>query len=423
LRPEDAEALRKAAGDAALEAHAPLDADGLALGYTLRPPDGAALARAVRAMAALGIGAVVRGGGSKSALGNPPRGAQLLLSTSSLANVIEVDADEGVLRAQAGARLTALRDALRATGWELPFDPPGAGATLGGTLASAAIGPRLTGFGRPRDLVLGLDAVLGDGVRARCGGRVVKNVTGYDLMKLQIGALGTLGVIEAAWIRLRARPECERALAAPLGTRTDACAAAVAAARSASARAVALVDASLAAAVEPSLAPRAGWLLVAELAGDDAAVSQDAARLGAELGAVEGSPGGIARLRALQGESFGPIGLRFRLAVLPDRLSEVSAALARAGAAQLLYPGSGLVFARFALAEVDAAWVDRLWSAARRAARAGAGHAVLEAAPTWAKHARDVFGEPGDGLAIARALKSRFDPAGVLNPGRFAGGL
>ena len=405
MRPEDAEALRKAAGDAALEAHAPLDADGLALGYTLRPPDGAALARAVRAMAALGIGAVVRGGGSKSALGNPPRGAQLLLSTSSLANVIEVDADEGVLRAQAGARLTALRDALRATGWELPFDPPGAGATRGGTLASAAIGPRLTGFGRPRDLVLGLDAVLGDGVRARCGGRVVKNVTGYDLMKLQIGALGTLGVIEAAWIRLRARPECERALAAPLGTRTDACAAAVAAA------------------VEPSLAPRAGWLLVAELAGDDAAVSQDAARLGAELGAVEGSPGGIARLRALQGESFGPIGLRFRLAVLPDRLSEVSAALARAGAAQLLYPGSGLVFARFALAEVDAAWVDRLWSAARRAARAGAGHAVLEAAPTWAKHARDVFGEPGDGLAIARALKSRFDPAGVLNPGRFAGGL
>ena len=424
MRSVDLEALRKAAGDGAVEEHAPVDVDGAALGWTLRPGDGHALARAVRTLAERRLGAVLRGGGSKLGLGNPPRGAELLLSTAALDGVLELDLDEGVVRARSGSRLAELRDALHGTGWELPFDPPGARATLGGTLAAAAVGPRHLGFGRPRDLVLGLDAVLGDGVRARCGGRVVKNVTGYDLMKLQIGALGTLGVIESAWIRLRARPECERVMSAALGARPDAVRLGVAAARLSAARAVALVDANLAAAVEPRLAPRIGFLLVVELAGDEGVAARDAAWIASEVGAVEGSPGAIARLRALQGETFGPVGLRFRLAALPDRLDAVLNALAGAGAALLLHPGSGLLFARFALEpEFDAAGVDRIWSAVRQAARAGSGHALLEAAPAWAKPVRDVFGDPPDGIALWRALKRRFDPAGVLNPGRFAGGL
>jgi len=423
VRVDDAEALRKAAGDGALEQHAPIEVDGAAIEFSLRPPDGAALARAVRAMAERRIGALVQGSGSKGSLGNSPRGAQVLLSTRGLAGLRDFDPEEGVLRAGAGTRLGELRDALRASAWELPFDPPGAHPTLGGTLAAAAPGPRHTGFGRPRDLVLGLDAVLGDGVRARCGGRVVKNVTGYDLMKLQIGAHGSLGVIEAAWIRLRPRAESERTLAAALGSGPEACARGVALARLASARAVALVDKSLAEAIVPSLAPSAGWLLVAELAGDEALVSRDAARLTETVGAAPASPGAIARLRALQGETLGPIGLRFRLAVLVDRLGEVSADLARAGAALLVYPGSGLVYARFALDEPDGAAVDRIWRALGVAARQGGGHALLESAPAWAKAARDVFGEPDADLSLARALKARFDPAGVLNPGRFAGGL
>src|SRR5262249_58256154 len=115
-------------------------------------------------------------------------------------------------------------------------------------------------------------------------------------------------------------------------------------------------------------APRAGFLLVAELAGDESAAGRDAARLATELEAVDASPGAIARLRALQGETFGPVGLRFRLAVLPDRLAAVSLALGEAGGAVVLHPGSGLVFARFALEpEVDPAGIDRVWSAVRPA--------------------------------------------------------
>jgi glycolate oxidase FAD binding subunit len=419
----DQEALRKAVGDdGALEEHAPLAVDGAPLAWRLRPPDAEALSHALRALAERGLPAVVRGGGSRLGLGNPPRGARLLLATDALAGVVELDAAEGVLCAGAGTPLTALRDALEDGAWELPFDPPGAGSTLGGVLATAAIGPRHAGYGRPRDLVLGLEAVLGDGLRARAGGRVVKNVTGYDLVRLQVGALGALGVIASAWLRLRPRPACSEVLSASFAADGEPCAEALAAARLPAVRVAALVDASLAAALEPSRGAGAGWLLVVELAGDEAAVARDARLLAARCGAAAASPGAIARLRALQGETFGPVGLRFRLAVLPDRLAAVSERLERAGAALLAYPGSGLVFARFALdLELDAAGVDRAWRAAREAARAGEGVAVLEAAPAWAKSARDVFGDPTDAAPLLRALKQRFDPAGVLNPGRGPG--
>jgi glycolate oxidase FAD binding subunit len=418
----DQEALRKAAGDDALAEHAPITVDGAPLSFTLRPPDVEALARALRTLAERGIPVLVRGGGSRLGLGNPPRGARLVLATGALDGLVELDPAEGVLCARAGTPLAALHEALEAGPWELPFDPPDARATLGGVLATAAIGPRHTGHGRPRDVVLGLETVLGDGLRARSGGRVVKNVTGYDLTRLQIGALGTLGVITSAWVRLRPRPARTLVASAALGETGPACAPALAAARLPSVRAAALVDASLAAALEPSRSAGDGWLLVVELAGDEPAVERDARLLAERCGAAPASPGAIARLRALQGGTFGPAGLRFRLAVLPGRLAEVSQRLERAGAALLAYPASGLVFARFALApDGDASGADHAWRAARDAARAGEGVALLESAPAWAKSAHDVFGEPPEAAALLRALKHRFDPAGVLNSGRGPG--
>lgn len=422
LDPADQEALHEAAGEGVLVEHAPLEVDGCPLAVSLRPPDAGALARALAVLAERGLGAVVRGGGSRLGLGNPPRGARLLLDTGALDGIVELDAAEGVLCARAGTPLATLRAALETGGWELPFDPPGAGATLGGVLASAALGPRHGGYGKPRDVVLGIEMVLGDGLRARAGGRVVKNVTGYDLTRLQVGALGTLGVITSAWVRLRPRPAQLAVLSGALGGGAERWERALAAARLPAVRAAALVDPVLAATLEPSRTAGAGWLLLVELGGDEPAVAQDARLLAERCGAAPASPGAIARLRALQGETFGPVGLRFRLAVLPDRLDAVSGVLERAGAALLVLPGSGLVFARFALdPEADAAGVDRAWRAAREAARAGEGIAVLEAAPAWAKGARDVFGDAPGTVPLLRALKGRFDPAGVLNPGRGPG--
>ena len=424
LSPADFEALRGTLGSDLAIDRAPVEIEGAKLDVAIEPADDESLARSVATLAERGIGAIVRGGGTRIAFGNPPRGARALLSTRRLAGVLEVDAEEGVARARAGTPLAELRDAVDAAGWLLPLDAPGARTTLGGVLATAAIGPRHLGFGRPRDLVLGLDVVLGDGARTRCGGRVVKNVTGYDLMKLQIGAHGAFGVITAAWLRLRPRPECERTLSTVIAGDAEPVARAVAAARLASARACALVDANIAFVVEPSRATTAGWVLISELAGDEAAVARDAARLVADLGAQEASPGAIARLRSLQGENFGPAGLRFRVSALPSRLPAVFDALATADAALLVYPGTGVVMARIALdAVADTAGVERAWLAMRAAARAGGGSAVLEAAPPWAKVARDVFGDASDEWRLARALKARFDPAGILNPGRYVGGI
>ena len=257
LSVEQEATLHAALGAAAIEAGGDAGLEGVAPCATLHPGDAPALARAVGALAASGLAALVRGGGTHMQLGNPPRRADVVLSTRRLAGVLAFDPGEGVCRVAAGTPLEALRAEVNAGGWELPLDPPGQGSTVGGALAAAAIGPRALGFGLPRDLVLGLDVVLADGTPTRCGGRVVKNVTGYDLAKLYTGSLGTLGVIAAAWLRLRPRPERVLVMEAPLAGVDAALGQGLAAARLASARAAAL-----------ELAPGGAARLVVELAGD-----------------------------------------------------------------------------------------------------------------------------------------------------------
>ncbi len=398
--------------------------DGVQPVATIRPRDTGELATAVRLLCEHGLATLIVGGGSHSALGNPPRQGRMLLATEAMAGIDELDAEEGVVYARAGTPLSELRGAASEAEWELPFDPPGPRATLGGTLAADALGPQHAGFGRARDVTLGLDVVLGDGCTARCGGRVVKNVTGYDLIKLQIGALGSLGVIAGAWIRLRPLPQAREILTACVEADDKGVARGLAVARLPSARAVALVDASLAAPVDPLRSPAHGFLLVAELAGDEPVVQRDSKQLVSEFGAEPSRPGCLERLRSLQGEAFGRTGLRFRVAVLPSRLAAALEPLAESGAGVLVYPGTGLVFARYSAdLEADTGSVEEMWRAIGGAARAGCGHARLEAAPLWAKGVRDVFGAPPEGLGLFRALKERFDPAGILNPGRMAGGL
>ena len=135
-------------------AHEPRALEGAKLEATLRPAGGEALAATLRVLSGEGLPALVRGGGTRLETANAPCRARVLLETQGLAEPPEIDAEEGVARFAAGAQLSALRVALAGSGWELPLDPPGAGATLGGALAAAASGPR---FGSPRDVVLGLE--------------------------------------------------------------------------------------------------------------------------------------------------------------------------------------------------------------------------------------------------------------------------
>jgi glycolate oxidase FAD binding subunit len=407
-----AEKLVAELGTDAVFLHEPRGLEGASLEATLRPSEGEQLAAALRLLSQERLPALLRGGGTRLATANAPCRARVLLETQLLGEPVEIDAEEGVAKLPAGARLSALREALAGSGWELPLDPPGRAATLGGALASAAQGPR---FGSPRDVVLGLGVALASGERIRCGGRVVKNVTGYDLAKLFVGSYGTLGVIEWAWLRLRPAPESTRVCVAPLEPGAEA--AALEAARRATARGAAIVDASLLAVPAADGAARS---LVVELAGDAAAVERDAAALEDALGALPGEAGTIEALREAQGA--GP--LRVRIAALPSALPAAAEGLRAAGGAVLCYPARGLLWARFDLAgPADERSAAHALAAATEAARSAGGSSLLEASPAAAREGREVFGGTSATLALERAVKRQYDPDGILNPGRFAGGL
>lgn len=410
------EAWARALGDG-FSRHDPDAFDGVAIGVTLRPPDAGALAEVLRVASAHDVAVLVRGGGTNLACGNALRRAGAWLDTRRLSGIRTLDAEEGVARADAGTPLATLREAVADTGWELPLDPPGAQSTLGGALSAAASGPR---FGHPRDVVLGLDVVLADGSSTRCGGRVVKNVTGYDLAKLYVGAFGSLGVLASAWLRLRPRPEAQAVLAAPLPAGDAATGPALVAARLGSARVAACLDPALAAAALPGAGP--GAHLVVELAGDAGAVAADREALARDTGAEPVPAETVDRVRALQAEPAPEDGLRVRVSSLPTRWAAAAAECRGAGASVLAYPGRGLLFAQWPLADAEGDGPDRALAAARHAARVGGGTFRLDAAPARVRAGREVFGDPGEELPLLRALKARFDPRDLLNPGRFAGG-
>jgi glycolate oxidase FAD binding subunit len=414
---DDLLALRAPLGEAGLREHAPVDVEGMKLGITLEPQDGEALAGAVRVLCERGLAVLVRGGGTRLGLANPVSRADAILSTTGLEGIELLDAEEGVVHVRAGTSLSALRAAVRESGWELPLDPPGRATTVGGAIASAAVGPRSLGFGLVRDVVLGLGVVLGSGERTRCGGRVVKNVTGYDLQKLYAGSFGTLGVIESAWLRLRPLPERVELLAARFPPADGDLVRALAAARGPATRAAAWLDSGLVRSLAALADPSPGPLLLIELAGGDPVVEARCRELRDELGAVPASAQLLRDVRDFQqgAASSGP--LRMRVDALASRLSAAVDVLLESGAELAAHPGLGLLYAGFGGSP------ERAVAAARESARRGGGGWRIESAPLEARREFEVFGETPPALPVMRALKTAYDPAGVLNPGRFVGGL
>jgi len=409
--------LREAAGASSVLEHESLGVDGANVALTLAPSSRDDLAATLAVCTRHELPLLVRGGGTRLGVGNRPRPVEAWLSTAALEPCCEVDADEGVARVAAATPLRELATAAIEAGWRSPLEASGPLATLGGSLAIGSPGPRALGFGPPRRTVLGLEVVLASGERTRCGSRVVKNVSGYDLAKLYVGSLGTLGVLTEAWLRLGPRPEAERTLSAQVGERGVELARR--AARRPGARAVALVDGRF---VERSPADEAPDVLLVDLAGDAPVVDQTEAWLRSEAD-VSPRPDAIDWLQALQ-EEPGSGALHFRASSVPSRLGPLRERLHQAGAGVVLHPGLGQAWAFFELEHHDAGLVDDAWCAVRRALDPASGaHAVLEQAPSWAKVGRDVFDARPATLPLMRALKERFDPAGILNPGRFAGGL
>ncbi|MDJ0787411.1 MAG: FAD-binding protein [Myxococcota bacterium] len=353
----------------------------------LRPGSAEQVSEILRESSGLRRTLWIRGGGTRLGIANPAPPPDAWLDLRDLRGVFELDAEEGVAHVAAGTSLNLVAAEAHAAGFELPLDPPGPTSTLGGCLAAAAVGPR---FPRPRDAVLGLGVALATGEISHCGGRVVKNVTGYDVAKLHVGGFGSLGVIVSAWLRLRPLPE--RVLV--LARKDETLERVLAVSRLSTARAAAFEDGAL----------------VLELAGDAAAVEADRERL------PDLEEWGDGALEAVRSAQEAPARVRTRVASLPTRIVDASVPLRDAGARILCYPGSGLLLACFDREE-------GALEATRQSARIGGGPFRVEQAPDDLLENVDVFGDLSEQLPLHRALKDRFDPARILNPGRFVGGL
>ncbi len=381
---------------------------GAVVGRIHRPSGIDALAALLAEHHAKREGLLVCGGRTRLAFANRARPLAAAISLEALAGVDVFEPDEGVVHALAGTPIRRLQAIVAAEGWELPLDPPGAAASVGGTIASAATGPRAQAFGRVADAVLGLELVGADGTPSKCGGRVVKNVTGYDLAKLYTGSFGTLGVVTGAWLRLRPQPAQRASFTSRVARDRASFERACRHAHTPSLRAFVWNE---------SPGEREAELLI-ELGSSEAGVRHDHARLARDLGLEPASPDEVDRLRDARAPaaSAHPIGLRAR--VLGARLDELREALLAAGFEVSIDLGLGVVTARGGEVPIDAAGLLRL----RERAVACGGHASFEWLPAAGFEGLDVFGEAPGTRALAAALKARFDPRGILNPGRFVAG-
>ncbi|HZC99270.1 MAG TPA: FAD-binding oxidoreductase [Actinomycetes bacterium] len=407
--------------------------DGVQPEVVVAPTTVEEASEALREATAQGRRVVCRGVGSKLGWGNPPAGAEVILETARLDRVLEHAEGDLIVKAEAGVRLDALQEALSKAGQHLALDPPEPHATVGGIVAAGASGPRRLRYGTARDLLIGITLVLSDGTVAHGGGKVVKNVAGYDLGKLLTGSLGTLGLIAEVTFRLHPSPD---ALAGAALEVTDPEAAGSAAQDLVHSQ---LDPASLELAWPDPAAP---GRLVLVLQGRSPAVAEQA---GAAVRLLE--PHGAAELLAdddVRRMAVGPGGLGARpwwgldgtwdgavagvkAACVPTELPGAVQDLWAAAAAHGLdvrvqaHAGVGVIYAALWGGGVEAL-AETVEEARGRLGRRGGTLLVLEA-PLELKRRVDVWGPVGDALALMRRVKEQFDPAGTMSPGRFVGGI
>jgi glycolate oxidase FAD binding subunit len=375
--------------------------DGVLPSRASRPETTEELAAVITAAGREREAVVLWGGGTRIGVGDAPARYDIAVDLTGLSGIVEHSPADLVCTVRAGTTLAELARALSASGQRWPVEAPSAErATVGGTIASAAAGPSRLRYQHPRDWILGCTAVLGDGTITHAGGRVVKNVTGYDLTRLYSGSFGTLVALAEVTLKLIALPERTVTLRATVGDLRDAFRVA------AELRATHLPLDALAV-MTGGAAERVGDARTAvfiRIAGTDAAVERVArtvrersgaapfdARVWDDIASLPSTSDRVARAGWPAGHDV-PVGLDLSNAVV--------------------YPGSGIAFA---LNKMDVETFVRM----RASLEAADGALIVERAdPDFKRAVGGAWGRPRVPLAIARALKDRFDPRGVLAPGR-----
>jgi glycolate oxidase FAD binding subunit len=386
----------------------------------------------VREAATAGTPVVPWGGGTAVSVGMPPPRAGLVLGLRRLSRVLEHEPGDLTVSVEAGHTIADLQATLRARGQWLSLDPPDPErATVGGVVAANASGSRRQLYGTVRDLLIGVTVVTAEGAVVRGGGKVVKNVAGYDLPKLFVGSRGTLGIIVDATFKLRPLPDAERLVAACFDRLKD-CGAAV---RSLLASdlipsTLDILDHTAAAGLGLAAQPA----LVVGFDGLGEQVDWQLAELTGLVGQLGG--GGLttlptaawSRLTTIARDAVAAPAAMMSLSVLPALVvdaMEQGAEAARQrglGSAWAAHAGVGAVTGALQAGAEPAAVAATLteW---RAIARASSGHASLTWAPLSVKLQVAAWDDAGAAGRIMQRIKARLDPQNILNPGRFVAGI
>lgn len=406
--------------------------DGLGPLPLVRPESVEELGELIRQAAANGTALYAVGGQTHLSLGNPPTKVGQAVDLRGLNRIIDFPARDMTVTVQAGITIAELHKALAKENLRLPIDvPQSERATLGGILAANISGPRRYGFGTLRDQVIGISAVNDEGREFKAGGRVVKNVAGYDICKLLVGSLGTLGIITQATLRLRPLPEhhalvtlgCESTELEPLLT----------ALHESRTRPVAIELLNTAAAEVVLAAAERGensppWKVLVGYEGNFDAVGWQVQQLVKEVGTrdrlhghvdapAEPIWGGLIELAAWREAE-----LTMKAAMLPSTVAQFCDAVRGGDVVLRAHAGNGIVTGQWpgGLVCADAVSIVNEW---RELAAAGQGSVVVTKAPSAWKSAFDIWGPAPNDAWLMRDIKAKFDPLGIFNPGRFLDGI
>jgi glycolate oxidase FAD binding subunit len=396
-------------------ARGPKDAvAGVRASYVTSPASTDEVAEVLRVAGQHDLAVVPRGSGSKLDWGTAPERVDVLLDMSGVSGVVEHAAGDLVVVVRAGTPVHELQDVVGQAGQQLALDSPLADATIGGTLATATSGPRRLLYGTPRDLLIGVTFVRGDGVVAKAGGKVVKNVAGYDFGKLLTGSWGTLGVITEAVFRLHPLPAARRVISATYPDAVTAGQAALAV----------LGSQVVPTAVELDQPGDDSTRLAAVVEGVADGVDTRAAEvrrlLGREADVAERLPDWFGALPFASGD----IGLKVTSALtgVGPTIAEARR-LAQQSGTTLTVRGSasGVLYGGIPKGS-DPGAVGAILVGLRAEAARHDGTVTMLTAPDEIRSALDPWG-PVPGLELMRRLKHEMDPGRRLSPGRFVGGI
>ena len=422
-------------------AAAPYAVDEVVPGLVALPEDEAQLSDVLRLADEHDATVFPRGGGSHLPLGATPERVDVVLSVERMCRQLAYEPGDMTTTVQAGMPLGELQDVLKAEGQFVALDPPATTATtIGGVIATNASGARRLLYGTARDVVLGLSVAGADGTRSKAGGRVVKNVSGYDLAKLYIGSLGTLAVVHELTVKVHPLPPGEETIGIACAAHDDILPVLNALLRlPLRLNSLELLNTAALAALRTASGaelPDAPYCFLARLEGEPAVTASQTRQIREALQQLALSPPAVVHgwqpdeqkglWTALAAQALRPefvtakVGLR--ITDLAPFCADLESRTAEPTWLLHAHAGSGIVSVQIPVDDDEETVLSRIQALDGCVGRCN-GHRVIERAPVGVKRRCEVWGPVGDNFAVMQALKTTYDPRRRLNPGRFIGGL